>query len=60
MVPALPETPCEEMEFDLDVRLQAVARHISADPALKPSEGACPDATAFTQCGQGTCTLQPS
>lgn len=60
MVPALVETPHDDTEFDLDVRLQTLARHVSADPALKPSEGACPDATAFTQCGQGTCTLGPS
>jgi hypothetical protein len=60
MVSALVETPHDDAEFDLDVRLHAVGRYDSADPALKPSEGACPDATAFTQCGQGTCTLGPS
>jgi hypothetical protein len=36
MVPALPETPPADTEFDLDVRLQAVARHVSADAAEKP------------------------
>jgi len=60
MVPVLVQTPHEDAEFDLDVRLEALAWHGSANAALKPSEGACPDATAFTQCGQGTCTLGPS
>jgi hypothetical protein len=33
MVPALPETPPADTEFDLDVRLEAVAR---GDRAEKP------------------------
>jgi hypothetical protein len=60
MVPTLLETLRDDTEFDLDVRLEAVPRHFSVDAAVKPTEGDCPDATAFTQCGQGTCTLQPS
>jgi hypothetical protein len=41
MVTATPVTHADDREFDLDVRLQAVARHISADSP--PSEQGCPD-----------------
>jgi hypothetical protein len=33
IVPASSETPLEDIEFDLDVRLQPVARHVSDDEA---------------------------
>jgi hypothetical protein len=42
MEPVLPDAPVEEREFDLDVRLEAVARHAS-DPALASEKQACPD-----------------
>lgn len=41
MVPALPETPPADTEFDLDVRLQAVAREFSHDQAERPETVSC-------------------
>ena len=38
MVPALPETAPADTEFDLDVRLQALARLASAEPGQKPPD----------------------
>jgi hypothetical protein len=35
MVPASSETPPEDTELDLDVRLQPVARHASDDDAAR-------------------------
>jgi hypothetical protein len=35
MVPALPETLPDDTEFDLDVRLAPVTRHLSDEPAEK-------------------------
>jgi hypothetical protein len=35
--PVLPDEPVEESEFDLDVRLQAVPRHVSADQGQQNS-----------------------
>ena len=41
MLPAMPATLGDDTEFDLDVRLEAVTRHISTDSP--PSEQGCPD-----------------
>jgi hypothetical protein len=38
MVPPLTAMPHDDTEFDLDVRLQAVARHGSAEPANEKPE----------------------
>jgi hypothetical protein len=46
MEPVLPDAPVEESEFDLDVRLQAVARHISAEK---------PRPETLSVCGGGEC-----
>ena len=55
MVPALPDTPPADAEFDLDVRLQAVPRHVSDAPALPPSQQ-CPDGPTNISCHpQGGC-----
>jgi hypothetical protein len=43
MEPVLPDAPVEESEFDLDVRLEAVARH-AADSVLASEGKDCPDA----------------
>ena len=45
MVPALPETPPADREFDLDVRLEAVARHTD-ERAEKPG----PEGTVTCSC----------
>jgi hypothetical protein len=42
MEPALPDPPVEVSEFDLDVRLEGVARH-AYDPALASQKQECPD-----------------
>jgi len=55
MVPALPESHGDDREFDLDVRLDDVARHVADNAALKPTDQGCPDITS-----QATCTIQPS
>jgi hypothetical protein len=55
MAPALAEGHDDDREFDLDIRLDEVARHVAGNAALKPTDRACPDFTA-----QGTCTVQPS
>jgi hypothetical protein len=47
MEPVLPDTPVDESEFDLDVRLQPIARDASDE--LKPSED-CPQDTAGFVC----------
>jgi hypothetical protein len=55
MVPASPDVPPVDSEFDLDVTLQAVARHVSADPAMKPRDD-CPDGPTNITCHpQGGC-----
>jgi hypothetical protein len=41
MVPTRPETRPDDSEFDLDVRLQAVARHVSDEPAARPQTDSC-------------------
>jgi hypothetical protein len=51
MLPALPETLSGATEFDLDVRLQAVARHGPDDGAEKPE----PPGSNSPNC----CTITP-
>jgi hypothetical protein len=53
MVPASLDTPSVDAEFDLDVRLQPVAREVSDERGEKPR----PQDSDFTQCGQATCTI---
>ena len=55
MIPTLPEAHGDDREFDLDVRLDAVVRHVADSAALKPTDQGCPDVTS-----QATCTIQPS
>jgi hypothetical protein len=55
MVTALPEGHGDDREFDLDVRLDEVARHVAGNAGLKPTDQGCPDITV-----QATCTIQPS
>jgi hypothetical protein len=52
MVPALPEKSRDDTEFDLDVRLEAVARHVSDERGEKPGpEGTITECTCpATQC----------
>ena len=54
MAPILPETRPDEIEFDLEVRLQPVLRQAPADAAQKPSDQ-CPAGTpsmcGCTECG---------
>jgi hypothetical protein len=47
-LPVLPERPLIESEFDLDVRLERVAQHVSAEKPPAPSEGC---GTGATGCG---------
>ena len=57
MVPASPETHPHDAEFDLDVRLQVVARHVWHDAAERPQTVSCKECgTEYTcvscpQCG---------
>jgi hypothetical protein len=48
MVPALPETSWDDTEFDLDVRLEAVARQVSDERGPKPG----PEGTVTCSCEQ--------
>jgi hypothetical protein len=32
--PVLPETAPDDIDFDLDLRIEGVARHLSTDPAV--------------------------
>jgi hypothetical protein len=50
MVPASPDTPPADTEFDLDVRLEAVARH-SDELAQRATEITCVECTG----GKFTC-----
>jgi hypothetical protein len=51
MEPVLPDAPVEESEFDLDVRLTAVARHISDDRAqAQTNGGTCPQPSQCIGC----------
>jgi hypothetical protein len=36
MVPPIPDTPDDDTEFDLDVKLQAVARYVSVERGRSP------------------------
>jgi hypothetical protein len=51
MVHALPELTRDDTEFDLDVRLEAVAREVSADPGQRATEVTCVECTG----GKFTC-----
>jgi hypothetical protein len=42
MVPALSETTHDDTEFDLDVRLQEVARDVSQNPPKPTPMDGCP------------------
>jgi hypothetical protein len=55
MVPALPDRPPAETEFDLDVRLEAVARH-SDEPGQRATEITC--AGGCSQHGEFTCSCK--
>jgi|RhiMetStandDraft_4_1073278.scaffolds.fasta_scaffold680707_1 hypothetical protein len=56
MVPALNDGPRSDREFDLDVRLQPVARHGSPDAAAKPTDSGCPDGPTNLTCNpEGGC-----
>jgi hypothetical protein len=53
--PALFQTPHDDTDFDLDVRLQAVARHVSVEGA-KPTDldcgtfANCPTQVSYSSC----------
>jgi hypothetical protein len=49
-MPVLPETPPIESEFDLDVRLEGVAKHVSAEKPPAPSEGCGTGMTGCSGC----------
>jgi hypothetical protein len=56
MVPALTDGPRSDREFDLDVRLQPVARHGSTEAAAKPTDSGCPDGPTNLTCNpEGGC-----
>jgi hypothetical protein len=55
MVPPLPETLLDDAEFDLDVRLQAVARH-SDEPGQRATEITCVE--GCSQGGQFSCNCK--
>ena len=55
MVPALPETPPADTEFDLDVRLQAVAREFSHDQAERPETVSCKECGTQYSCVSCPC-----
>ena len=55
MVPALPDTLPDDTEFDLDVRLKAVARQVSGDAAEKPQTRSCEECGTQYTCCIGTC-----
>jgi hypothetical protein len=51
MEPVLRETLTDEdTEFDLDVKLEAVARHVSADPGKKPPDDTSDAGTCGATC----------
>jgi hypothetical protein len=56
MEPVLPDAPVEESEFELDVRLHAVARDIY-DPAVASQKQECPDGPSqyITNCCSPGC-----
>jgi hypothetical protein len=59
MEPILPDSPVEGSEFDLDIRLHAVARHVSDERGEKLPHSA---ATCGASCGpcatEGICETQ--
>jgi hypothetical protein len=56
MVPASPEVPRNDAEFDLDVRTNAVIRQGLSEPGLKPTDQGCPDSPTSITCHvQGGC-----
>jgi len=55
MVPALPETYPDETEFDLDVRLEALARHRPEDPAERPQTVSCKECGTNYSCVSCPC-----
>jgi hypothetical protein len=50
MVAPLPETPPADTEFDLDVRVHAVARCFSDDPAERPQTVSCKECGTQYSC----------
>jgi len=50
MTPALSETSREETEFDLDVRLQPLARHDSAERTERPNTVSCKECGTKYSC----------
>ena len=55
MVPAPPETAPADTEFDLDVRLQPVARDFPGDRAERPETVSCKECGTNYTCCPGTC-----
>ena len=55
MVHALPEAYPEDVEFDLDVRLQAVARELSDDRAERPQTVSCKECGTNYSCVSCPC-----
>jgi hypothetical protein len=51
-VTVLPEAELADSEFDLDVKLEPVARHLSEDRAQRPTECSCVECNTDAQ----TCT----
>ena len=55
MAPSLPDTlQDEDTEFDLDVRLEALDRHVPVDRPIKPSDQ-CPAGTPSMYGCSGNC-----
>jgi hypothetical protein len=55
MVASVPETPPADTEFDLDVRVQAVARHLSDDLAERPQTVSCKECGTQYSCVSCPC-----
>jgi hypothetical protein len=55
MEPVLPDEPVEEGEFDLDVKLQPVARDVSVASAEKPNTPGKECVGSNYTCCPGTC-----
>ena len=51
----VPETPPADTEFDLDVRVQAVARHLSDDLAERPETVSCKECGTQYSCVSCPC-----
>ena len=52
---ALPEAHPDETEFDLDVRLEALARHRPEDPAERPQTVSCKECGTNYSCVSCPC-----